>query len=105
MVGLPWTDGREQSGRRPSLVVHTDALIDVSPVIMVVPFSSQLEALRFPACVRIESSKLNGLTSPSVAMGFQLRAADRVRFANRLCVLAPTDLQSVDDALRRLMDL
>jgi mRNA-degrading endonuclease toxin of MazEF toxin-antitoxin module len=53
LVNLPETvvAGREQTGSRPALVVHDDATEDILSVIMIVPFTSNLTAQRFPHTV------------------------------------------------------
>ncbi|MBD2778075.1 type II toxin-antitoxin system PemK/MazF family toxin [Iningainema tapete] len=70
LVGLPESDQREEKGNRPAIAVQTD--VANSPMLMIVPITSSLGALRFPFTVRIEPSEQNGLTKPSVAMVFQL---------------------------------
>ena len=72
---------------------------------MVVPLSSRLEALRFPGCIAVDPSVENGLSVASVALGFQLKSIDRLRFRTRLGSLGETDLARVDDALRLLLGL
>jgi mRNA interferase MazF len=67
-----------------------------------VPLTSQLAALRFPATVRIDPSPENGLTMPSVAMVFQIRALDRTRFIRRLGAVSDSDLAAILAALNRL---
>jgi mRNA interferase MazF len=82
LVGLPETDRREEKGNRPAIAIQTD--VANSPMLMVVPITSSLGALRFPFTVKIEPSNLNGLTLSSVAMIFQMRAIDRKRSRIRI---------------------
>lgn len=70
---------------------------------IIVPLSSQLDALRFPGCVQIEPTPQNGLSVTSVALGFQITAVDRVRFRSYLGTLDESDLQKIDDALKQLL--
>lgn len=58
LVSLPDSDKREEKGNRPAIAVQTD--VAVSPMLMIVPVTSSLGALRFPFTVRIEPSALNG---------------------------------------------
>ena len=46
LVSLPASDRREEKGRRPAIAVQTDSAI--SPMLMVVPVTSSLGAMRFP---------------------------------------------------------
>lgn len=76
--------GHEQVGTRPALVVHADATSETLSVIMIVPFTSNLKAQRFPHTLLIHPSKQNGLTAPSVLLVFQLRAIDKQRVSKRI---------------------
>ena len=51
LVNLPQaTDdaGHEQVGMRPALIVHDDATSNTLSVVMIVPFTSNIKAQRFP---------------------------------------------------------
>jgi mRNA interferase MazF len=69
LVGLPESNRREEQGNRPAIAVQND--VATSPMLMIVPVTSSLGALRFSFTVKIEPSNFNGLTLPSVAMVFQ----------------------------------
>jgi len=105
LVALPFGPGREQQGHRPAAVLQDDAYGQGSPLVLVVPLTSQLAALRFPATVRLDPSAANGLDVSSVAMVFQLRALDRARFVRRLGRLSRAELGRVETELRRLVGL
>ena len=77
LVGLPASEGREQSGRRQVVAVQIDVANE--PMLMVAPVTSNLKALRFKFSIKIEPSDLNGLDIPSVVMIFQMRAVDKGR--------------------------
>ena len=95
-IDLPPLVGREQSGRRPGLIVQTDALTPSLTTVMVVPLTSRCASARFPATVLVEPDVRNGLTVPSVALAFQLRAVDKRRVGHRIGTVAP-------DVFERLM--
>ncbi len=101
LVSLPGSDRREETGNRPAIAVQTD--VAASPMLMVVPVTSTLRALRFPFTVRIEASASNGLTLPSVAMVFQLRAIDRRRVIRKLGQLEASDLAQIDTEIWRML--
>ena len=101
-VSFPLSGGREQSGERPALVVQDAAYGESSPLILVVPLTSQLAALRFPASVQIDPSDENGLSVSSVAMVFQTRALDRSRFRNKLGEITEGELGEILGELNRL---
>ncbi|MBE9232470.1 type II toxin-antitoxin system PemK/MazF family toxin [Cuspidothrix issatschenkoi LEGE 03284] len=101
LVGLPESDKREEKGNRPAIAVQTD--IATSPMLMIVPVTSSLGALRFPFTVRIEPSERNGLTLPSVAMVFQLRAIDRKRIIQKIGELELQHLTQVDAEIWQML--
>lgn len=101
LVGLPESDKREEKGNRPAIAVQTD--IATSPMLMIVPVTSSLGALRFPFTVRIEPSEQNGLTLPSVAMVFQRRAIDRKRIIQKIGELELQYLTQVDAEIWQML--
>jgi mRNA interferase MazF len=101
-VLLPIGTGREQGGQRPAIVVQDAFYGQLSPLVLIVPLTSQLSATRFSATVQIVPSSQNGLTLPSVALVFQTRATDRSRFVQRLGVLSSPDLSAVLEQLNKL---
>ena len=101
LVGLPESDQREEKGNRPAIAVQAD--VATSPMLMIVPVTSSLNALRFPFTVRIEPSQLNGLTLPSVAMVFQMRAIDRKRIIRKIGELELDYLAQVDAEIWRML--
>jgi mRNA interferase MazF len=66
------------------VIVQDAAFGQSSPLVLVVPLTSQATALRFPGTVVVAATPTNGLTLPSVALVFQIRALDRSRFVRRL---------------------
>jgi mRNA interferase MazF len=72
-------------------------------MLMIVPVTSSLGALRFPFTVRIEPSERNGLTLPSVAMVFQLRAIDRKRIIQKIGELELQYLTQVDAEIWQML--
>jgi mRNA-degrading endonuclease toxin of MazEF toxin-antitoxin module len=101
LVDLSPTSGREQSGRRPAIAVQTDVAGD--PLVVVTPVTSTLGVLRFPFTLRVEPSRENGLTQPSVIMVFQMRALDKDCIVRKLGRLSPTDMARVDAEIWRML--
>ena len=101
-VRLPVPDGREQGGTRPAVIIQDDAYIDVLPLVLVVPLTSEMSATHFAGTRIVQPDEANGLTSPSVAMVFQTRALDRRRFVSRWGTL---EAGVVEDFLQLLREL
>jgi mRNA interferase MazF len=101
LVALPDSDKREEKGNRPAIAVQTD--VEASPMLIIVPITSSFGALRFPFTVRIEPSDLNGLTLPSIALVFQMRAIDRKRIVRKIGKLEPEYLSQIDAEIWRML--
>lgn len=76
-LDLPPLGGHAQSGRRPAIIVQSQGSIHRIPTVLVIPLTSQLDALRFPGTVLVEADTQNGLRRGSVALVFQLTALDQ----------------------------
>ena len=59
-VDLPNIGGREQSGRRPAIVLQDDEYASALPTTVVVPLSSATRALRFAGTQRIKATQASG---------------------------------------------
>lgn len=83
-VDLPSRGGHAQRGRRPAIVVQSKSSSDRLPTVLVIPLTSQLDALRFPRTLLVEADEENGLRRVSVALNFQLTAVDRRYLSSHL---------------------
>ena len=72
IVHIPELSTHEQSGIRPAVVIARMT----KTIVTVIPCTSNMTALRFPYTHLIEQTKGNGLTVPSVALVFHMRALD-----------------------------
>ena len=99
LVELPSANGHEQAGTRPVIVIaETKANIAV-----VIPFTSNVQALRFPHTIEVKPTKENGLTAISIALVFQIRAIDKNRIQKKIGELESSTLKKVDIFLRKLL--
>ena len=108
LVNLPQTAngaGHEQVGTRPALIVHNDETSDTLSVIMIVPFTSNMKAQRFPHTIMVEPTKENGLTVQSILLVFQLRAIDRQRVTKTIGHLEIELIEIVNREMRDLLGL
>lgn len=101
-VDLPVRAGHAQSGRRPAVVVQTSDASDRLPTTLVIPLTTQQDALRFPATVLVEPSAENGLRRASVALVFQLSVIDQRFLDERMGVVSETVLTDIWTALDEL---
>lgn len=99
------TEGSEQAGIRPVVVVSRDAINQYSSVIVVVPVTSGHHVRRdYPNNLRIQGG-LGGLTVDSVVLGGQVRAIARTRLLRQRGTLPPDVMAEVDRILKITLDL
>lgn len=99
------TEGSEQAGTRPVIVVSRDAINKNSPVIVVVPLTNAANVKRqYPNNVLIRKGD-GGLSVDSVALGGQVRAISKSRLLRPRGSLSPESLQALNRALRITLDL
>lgn len=101
IVEIPGVDGHEQRGLRPAIFIADTK----TSVAIVVPCTSNIEALRFPFTLRIKPSRENGLDAPSVALVLQLRALDKRRLQKKVGRLEKILLRRVDEMVKDLLGL
>lgn len=106
VVDLDPTHGREQRGRRPVLVVSSDAINRQPLVVTVVVGTSAEHVTRdYPVNVRVPAAD-SGLDRDTVFLCFQLRSLDHTRFATSSGEirppagrLAPDRMAEIDGAI------
>jgi mRNA-degrading endonuclease toxin of MazEF toxin-antitoxin module len=103
-VDFPAGAGRAQAGRRPAIVIQGAPASARLPTVIVIPFTSQQDALRFPGTVLIEPDQENGLRHASVALVFQITVLDKRFLGARLGTLSETNLRVLWQALDELLD-
>ncbi len=100
LVELPSADGREQVGSRPAIIMAETEVVNI-----ILPLTSNIQALRFPHTIEIKPSKKNNLNSISVGLVFQIRALDKKRFKNKLGELDEKNLKEADTMLKKMLNL
>ena len=99
------TEGSEQSGVRPVVIVTRNAINDNSPVIVIVPLTDATNVRRrYPNNVHIPAGE-GGLTIDSVALTGHVRAIAKSRLLRLRGSLATPVIDSIDRALRITLDL
>ena len=80
VVDIPATDGKEQRGQRPVVLV---ARLEAE-MTMIIPCTSKLGARRFKHILELEPDFENGLEKISIALLFQMRSIDQKRFVKKI---------------------
>jgi mRNA interferase MazF len=102
-VRIPFAPGHAQAGDRPALIVQDNSLIVALPTVLIIPFTSAPGASRFPGTLIVQPDGQNGLTLPSVALIFQLRALDKRDCVQRLGILDSQTLDQIFVILDKLL--
>ena len=104
---VDWSPGRgsEKLGRRPSLVIQTEAgnLNPGYPNVIIAAITSRLRGV--PTHVRVDPAKQNGLSVASEIMGEQIQTISKERLVKRLGKLEPVEMQKVERALKLSLSL
>src|SRR5579884_431112 len=103
-VEFPTQGGHTQAGRRPAIIVQEREASSRVPTILIIPLTSQLDALRFPGTVLVEADADNGLRRASVALVFQLTVVDRRVLGSRLGKVSNTVMDAIWRAFDEITD-
>lgn len=99
------TEGSEQAGTRPVVIVSRDAINKNSSVIIIAPLTKAANVKRtYPNNVAIPKGE-GGLTFDSVFLGGQIRAISKTRLLRKRGSLNKTTINDMDNALRITLDL
>jgi mRNA interferase MazF len=99
------TQGSEQSGIRPVIIVSRDALNAVSTVVIVVPVTGRENKKRiYPSQFEINAND-GGLSKDSVALCEQTRAISKTRLKKRLGQLSNRTIAILNSTLKITLDL
>jgi mRNA interferase MazF len=104
---VDWSPGRgsEQTGRRPAVVVQTDAANrhQTYPNTVIAAVSRKTRSLSFH--VRVAPTDTNGLRDVSFVKCEQMLTISKERLLSRLGRLGDDDLRRVDAALRLVLNI
>ncbi|NUO82786.1 type II toxin-antitoxin system PemK/MazF family toxin [candidate division KSB1 bacterium] len=105
-VDLNPTQGREQAGQRPVLVLSIDAINKLPLVVTVVVGTKGANISRdYPTNIRISPAE-SGLSLETVFMGFQIRSLDPSRFPDAPAgKISDSVLEKVENVVRYCLGL
>ena len=101
-VSLEEPQGHEIRGNRPAIIIAIHVETDLT---MVIPLTSNSEAMRFPYTLEIKRTKENGLYVDSVALIFQLRSLSVHRFVKKIGVVDRTTMKRIKSLIRDYLAL
>lgn len=95
--------GHAQAGRRPAVVIQNQNACDDLTTVLVVPLTSQQEAIKFKGTTVIHPDAENYLPRTSVALAFQATAIDKAFLSEHIGKVSENDLGRVMDALYEVL--
>lgn len=101
IVNLVAGVGHEQYGQRPAILISNTRI----KIAIVIPLTTNLEALRFPYTLTIFPDKQNNLTQESVALIFQIRAIDKSRILKTIGKINKNLRKKINDILQEMLEL
>jgi len=101
-VLIPVASGHAQTGERPAIILQASTFNASLPTTLIVPLTSKLAASRFGGTLVIQPDPQNGLTMPSVALVFQMRAIDQQNCIRQLGTLDAATLDQIFELLDEL---
>lgn len=103
-ANLSPTQGTEQSGIRPVLIVQMDRANAASPHTIIVPLTTKIRQKVLKSHVRLSIGE-GGTTEDAVILCEQIRVIDKGRLRNRMGMLSDERMEEVDVALKVILDL
>ncbi len=104
-VEIPASNGHEQAGVRPAIIVQASSVATRLPTTLIVPLTSQLAAKSFPGTFLVQPDSENNLNTDSAALVFQLRAIDKRRLKRKIGKLSDTDTAKLYQQVKTLMQI
>lgn len=99
------TEGSEQAGTRPVVIVSRDIVNRASTVVIAVPCTTYRAGRHiYPTQVMVYAPD-GGLTADSVVLGEQVRSLDKQRLLARRGLLSPQALAQIERALAIALDI
>jgi mRNA interferase MazF len=95
LADLNPTQGSEQGGMRPVLVLQNDRINRFTTTVLTIPITTNLRRAALPSCVKITQGE-GGLDRDSVALCHQLRVLDKTRLSRKLGAVSSETLEAVE---------
>ncbi len=93
--------GHEQYGQRPAILISDTK----TGIVIVIPLTTNLEALRFPFTLAILPDNENNLKEESMALVFHIRAIDKSRIIKIIGRISKDFQKKIDKMLIEILGL
>ncbi|MAH03798.1 hypothetical protein CMI39_03365 [Candidatus Pacearchaeota archaeon] len=100
ILELPSKRGKEQKGIRPGIIIANTK----TNMIVTLPLTSNLQALRFPNTLKIKTSKENNLEKDSIALIFQIQSLDKKRFLAKIGIIENKYMTKINNIIKEMFE-
>lgn len=100
-ANLEPSQGREQKGLRPVVIISGNTMNDRLGIFIVCPLSSKIK--NYASCVLLKKNKENGLEADSEVIPFQIRTIDRIRLIKKLGSISLQELEQIFENLADIL--
>lgn len=105
MANLDPSEGSEQGGTRPVVVVSRDAINKFSPVVVIASITNAANKKKiYPSHVKVPAG-MGGLSIDSIVICEQVRAINKTRLQRQLGKFDKATMTSIEAALKITLDL
>lgn len=101
LINLSPEAGHEQYGKRPAILISETKI----NIVIIIPLTANLEALRFPHTLDILPDKQNNLDCRSAALLFHIRAIDKSRVIKVIGKVNKDFQEKINKILREMLEL
>ena len=95
------TQGREQRGVRPVVILSGNAMNDHLGICIICPLTSKIK--HYAGCVVLEKSDLNKLTEDSEVITFQIRTISKDRLTDKIGEITDEQLNRIKLGLSEIL--
>ncbi|PCI25683.1 transcription elongation factor GreAB [Candidatus Peregrinibacteria bacterium] len=93
LVNLNPSQGNEQSGTRPVVIISGDTMNTHLGVCIACPLSTKVK--NFASCIILKQNKINNLSSDSEVITFQVRSISKKRFIKKIGEITTDELEEI----------
>ena len=95
------TQGSEQRGIRPVVIISGDAMNDHLGICIVCPLSSKIK--NYAGCLVLKKDKVNNLAQDSEIITFQIRTVSKERLIQKIGEITADQLDLVKQGLNEIL--
>lgn len=100
-VDLDPIKGKEQSGKRPVVIISGNTMNKNLGIFIVCPISTKIK--NYAGCAQIKKDKINNLSSDSEVISFQVRTVPKERMIKKIGEITDEQLREVIYALNEVL--